>query len=106
MKPYDIDEQPVSRASLACCLLGAAMLSAQLVVIGAVLFGVKDSRGIDYAISWPFSVYLVGVPLGIFLAVAGFSPKISRSTSEFGLLLTLAGPLLFFVFVSVALSRE
>lgn len=106
MKPNDFDHRPFSRAGVACCFLGGAMFLAQPLVIGAVLIGVKDGHGIDYAISWPFMVYLCGIPLGIFLAVAGFSPKSDRSTSEFGLLLTLAGPLLFFLFVLSALSRE
>lgn len=98
-----------ARATLgsASCFVGLAMLVAQLSIIGAVVFGVKDRQGIDYTLTWPLWVYLGGIPLGVVLAVAGFSlPKSKRSASEYGLLLTMTGPLVFLLFtIVVACNR-
>jgi len=102
MKPSDFDETQRATLGSASCFVGIVMFLLQLGIIGAVVFGVKDRQGIDYAFKWPLWVYLGGIPLGVILAVAGFTvPKANRSASEYGLLLMLAGPLLFLVFAIV-----
>ena len=78
------------------CLVGGLMLLVQFGVIAAVAQGVRDSQGIIYALTIPFFMYLVGVPLGCGLGIMGLRQAERRWLfSVLGLCLTLTGPLLF-----------
>jgi hypothetical protein len=81
------------------------MLVMQLGVIAAVLLGITDNQGIIYALTIPLATYAVGVPLGLVLAVIGFfQPNRKRTYAKLGSCLSLAGPILFLLFLLVITS--
>ena len=87
---------------IASCIIGGVLLLIQVGVLGAVMVGVQDNQGIIYAFSVPFFSYLIGVPLGLSLAIIAFlQPNRSRTAAKLGLLLTLTGPLIFLAFLIV-----
>lgn len=89
-------QRKASVTGLAACLVGAVMLLVQVGVLAAVALGVKDNQGTIYAISIPFVMYLLGVPLGLLLAGLGLAqPERKKSPAVLGIVLTLSGPALF-----------
>src|SRR4051794_40868111 len=88
-----------SGLGIASSLVGGAMLIIQFAVLSAVLLGVKDSQGIIYALSIPFVMYCIGVPVGLVTAIAGLCrAKRNHRYERVGLALTFAGPLVFVLF--------
>lgn len=86
---------------VASTCIGCAMLAIQLGVLSAVLLG-KDNQGIIYAVTIPFAMYCIGVPLGLVTAAIGLAqPRRDRRFAKLGIALTLAGPFLFGCFVLV-----
>lgn len=105
MTPQNESDAPRhSEFGIASAFAGGAMMLVQLGVLAAVLRGVKDNQGVIYAVSIPFFMYCVGVPLGLLAACIGFiQPRRDRRYAVLGVVLTLAGPLLFAIFVAVQL---
>ncbi len=90
-----------SEFGLASSFLGGAMLIIQLVVLSAVVLGVKDNQGIIYAVAVPFFMYCIGV-LGVTTAGIGFlQRRRNRMLAKIGFALTLTGPLVFALFITV-----
>ena len=88
--------------SLVSCLVGVGMLIIQFMVLFAVLVGVKDSQGIIYALTLPFFMYCIGVPVGFLTAMGGLMQRNrDRSYGRLGLALTIAGPLVYALFLMV-----
>jgi hypothetical protein len=78
------------------------MLIIQLVVLSAVVLGVKDNQGIIYAVAVPFFMYCIGVPLGVITASIGFLQRgRNRTFAKIGFALTLTGQLVFALFITV-----
>ncbi len=91
-----------SEFGLASSFLGGAMLIIQLVVLSAVVLGVKDNQGIIYAVAVPFFMYCIGVPLWVTTASIGFLQRgRNRTFAKIGFALTLTGPLVFALFITV-----
>ncbi len=87
---------------IASCIVAGVMLLIQVGVILATAANLHDNQGIIYAFSVPFVTYLIGVPLGLLLALAGLLQRAQKHTASLvGFLLTLAGPVVFLVSVAV-----
>jgi hypothetical protein len=96
------DSLQQSEFGIASSCIGAAMLVVQLAVLSAVLLGIRDNQGFIYAVSIPAVMYVFGVPIGLLASVIGFlQPRRSRRYAKLGLALTLAGPLVFALFIGV-----
>lgn len=95
------DAQKPSEFGVASTFVGAAMLVTQLVVLSAVILGFRDNQGIIYALSIPFVMYCIGLPLGLIAAIIAFvQPQRDRKFAKIGVVLTLAGPVIFALFIA------
>lgn len=91
-----------SELGVASSLIGAAMLIVQLVVLSAVLLGVKDNQGEIYAATIPICMYCIGVPLALVTAILGLRQRQrNHRLAKIAFVLMFSGPLLFAVFVAV-----
>jgi hypothetical protein len=87
---------------IASCFVGSVMLLIQMAVIAAAVAGVQDNQGTLYAFFVPFFTYVAGIPIGLLLALIGFIQRSQKHTAAvLGLLLTLAGPIVFLVSIAV-----
>jgi FtsH-binding integral membrane protein len=97
--------QRQSEFGVASTFVGGAMLLVQLGILSAMFLGIKDNQGVIYAVAIPFVMYCIGVPLGLLAAVIGSAqPKRHRKYAMLGIVSTLAGPLLFAIFVAVQVT--
>ena len=94
-----------SELGVTSTFIGGAMILIQLGVLSAVFLGIKDNQGVIYAVAIPFIMYCIGVPLGLLTAFIGcLQPRRDRKYAMIGVVSTLAGPVLFAVFIAVQVT--